>query len=189
MVTSESGDFPISPADWPHPGEQVGKSGIDRERESGNHSLPFVRSCRIDSVAAFFRGDPLLAEIFQQFVRFTGVGVVSAIGHYGLLIALVQGLAADAVLASAAGALLGAAINYALNYRFTFRSRKQHRESLLKFAIVATVGLGLNTAFMWVGVDLLQAHYLLAQLVTTGLVLLWSFTGNRFWTFRTCSLD
>lgn len=125
-----------------------------------------------------------MAALVRQFINFTGVGFVSAIGHYGLLIALVQLAGVAAVPASAAGALLGAWINYTLNYHFTFRSGKRHREAVVKFAVVATVGLVLNTLFMWVGVDLLGAHYLLSQVVTTGLVLIWSFAGNRFWTFQ-----
>jgi len=122
--------------------------------------------------------------LVRQFANFTGVGFVSAIGHYGLLIALVQIARVPAVPASAAGALLGAWINYTLNYHFTFRSSKRHRDAVLKFAAVATVGLMLNTLFMWVGVKLIGAHYLLSQVVTTGLVLIWSFAGNRFWTFH-----
>jgi putative flippase GtrA len=125
-----------------------------------------------------------MTELFQQFIRFAGVGCMSAIGHYGLLILLVQLVNVSAVTASTAGALLGAGINYFLNYRFTFRSTKQHKESIYKFILVAAVGLALNTLFMWVGVDLLNAHYLPSQIVTTGLVMVWSFTGNRFWTFQ-----
>ncbi|OWW19320.1 GtrA family protein [Noviherbaspirillum denitrificans] len=123
-------------------------------------------------------------ELLSQFVRFFGVGVVSAIGHYGLLITLVQGFGVDSVGASAAGALLGAVINYTLNYHFTFRSNKRHRESAAKFAVVATIGLLLNTLLMWLGVDVLHIHYLLAQVLTTLLLLLWSFSANRWWTFR-----
>lgn len=125
-----------------------------------------------------------MLELFRQFVRFTGVGCMSAVGHYGLLILLVQLGQVDAVPASAAGALLGAVINYTLNYHFTFRSGKKHHESISKFAVVAAVGLGLNTLFMWVWVDWLALHYLLSQVITTGLVLIWSFLGNRFWTFH-----
>ena len=125
--------------------------------------------------------------LMRQFVKFTGVGFVSAIGHYGLLIALVQIAAVPAVPASAAGALLGAWINYSLNYHYTFRSTRQHRESVLRFAIVAAVGLVLNTLFMWVGVELIGAHYLLSQVVTTGLVLIWSFASNRYWTFHSAA--
>ena len=125
-----------------------------------------------------------VVALFRQFVSFTGVGFMSAIGHYGLLIALVQIVGVPAVPSSAAGALLGAAINYTLNYHFTFRSTKRHREAVLKFAVVAAVGLVLNTLFMWVGIELIGAHYLLSQIVTTGLELIWSFAGNRFWTFQ-----
>ncbi|TCS37796.1 putative flippase GtrA [Paucimonas lemoignei] len=125
-----------------------------------------------------------MTDLFRQFVRFFGVGCVSAIGHYGLLILLVQVARIDAVPASAAGALLGAWINYSLNYRFTFRSNKRHVESVTKFAVVAVIGLLLNTLFMWIGVDLLHLYYLLAQVITTGLVMVWSFLANRFWTFH-----
>jgi putative flippase GtrA len=125
-----------------------------------------------------------MLALLRQFVKFTGAGFVSALGHYGLLIALVQIAAVPAVPASAAGALLGAWINYSVNYRYTFRSTRQHRESVLRFAAVAAVGLVLNTLLMWVGVELIGAHYLLSQIVTTGLVLIWSFAGNRYWTFH-----
>lgn len=125
-----------------------------------------------------------MLSLLQQFARFTGVGFISAIGHYGTLIGLVQGFSADPVRASVLGALVGAWINYSMNYRFTFKSTQRHRESIAKFAVVATVGLVLNTLFMWLGVDVLRAHYLPSQIVTTGLVLLWSFSANRFWTFR-----
>ena len=125
-----------------------------------------------------------LLEIPRQFARYTGVGVISAIGHYGLLIALVQGLGVEPVRASVAGAVLGAWINYALHYRFTFRSNKRHRESLTKFAMVAAVGLAINTFLMWLGVDVIGIHYLLSQVLATVLVLLWNFCANRYWTFR-----
>ncbi len=124
-----------------------------------------------------------VVTLVRQFINFTGVGFISAIGHYGLLITLVQIASVPAVPASAAGALLGALINYTLNYHFTFRSSKRHREAVVKFAAIAVIGLLLNTGFMWVGVELIGAHYLLSQIVTTGLVAIWNFSGHRYWTF------
>lgn len=121
----------------------------------------------------------------RQFASFGGVGIISAIGHYGLLIFLVQWFGADPVAASAAGALLGAGINYSLNYRYTFGSNKLHTEAALKFSVVAMAGLLLNTLLMWIAIDVLRIHYLPSQLMTTGLVFIWSYCGNRYWTFHT----
>jgi len=167
-------------------GRTAGKTTV-ANRSKLNAAPPFPE--RLDETM-FHRKDsfhqllPAMPQLRQQFLKFAGVGLMSAVGHYGLLIALVQLAQVNPVPASAAGALLGACINYALNYRYTFRSTKQHHESITKFVIVATVGLLLNTLFIWVGVDLLGAHYLLSQIVTTGLVMVWSFLGNRFWTFQ-----
>lgn len=128
-----------------------------------------------------------MLDILGQFSRFFGAGVVSAVGHYGLLILLVQAYGVDSVQASIAGSLLGAGINYLMNYHFTFQSSKRHRESLTKFAIVASISVVLNMILMWIAVDVAALHYLLAQVLTTVLLLFWSFAANRWWTFRTGS--
>ena len=124
-----------------------------------------------------------MIPLLRQFSKFTGVGFASAIGHYGVLIGMVQLAGTDPVPASAAGATLGAVINYSLNYHFTFRSNQQHKEAFLKFLLIAAVGLVLNTIFMWIGVKKFGIEYVFSQIITTGLVLFWSFFANRHWTF------
>jgi putative flippase GtrA len=113
------------------------------------------------------------------------MGVLSAIGHYGLLITLVQVFLIAPVPASAAGSLLGAVINYSLNYRYTFRSTARHSIAISRFSVIALTGLILNSGLMWIGVELLGIHYLVAQVITTALILIWSYCGNRYWTFHT----
>lgn len=123
-------------------------------------------------------------RLHLQFMRFAGVGAIGTMAHYALLVLLVEAIAANEVAASTAGATLGALVNYALNRRYTFDSEKRHREALTKFLIVAALGLTLNAFFMFVLVELLSVHYLLAQVVSTTLILVWNFIGNKFWTFR-----
>lgn len=117
-------------------------------------------------------------------MQFAGVGAIGTMAHYVLLVMLVEVLGANAVAASTAGATLGAVVNYLLNRRYTFRSKKRHREALTKFFIIAASGLALNASFMLVFVKILSLYYLLAQVLSTGLVLVWNFVGNRFWTFN-----
>ena len=122
--------------------------------------------------------------ITAQFLIFSAAGVFAAIGHYGTLIALSELAGVGPVPASLAGFVVGGVISYLLNYRFTFRSTKQHREALSKFFVVAAVGFVLNGAIMAGLTGPAGLHYLPAQLITTGVVLIWTFLCNRFWTFR-----
>lgn len=115
---------------------------------------------------------------------FTLVGAIGTLAHYVLLVILVEMVGIDAVIASMAGALLGAIINYVLNYQFTFVSRTSHRIALPRFLAVALVGFLINTSLMWVAVDFANLHYILGQVITTSVVLLCNFIGNRYWTFE-----
>lgn len=119
-----------------------------------------------------------------QFLFFSAAGIFAAIGHYGTLIALSELAGATPVPASLAGFVVGGVISYLLNYRFTFSSTKQHREALAKFLVVAAMGFVLNGAVMWELTGPANLHYLPSQLIATGLVLIWTFSCNRFWTFR-----
>lgn len=121
---------------------------------------------------------------FKQFIFFAAIGGVGTAGQYVTLIALKEGGFLDPIPASVVGFTIGAIINYFLNYRFTFNSDKSHKEAMSKFFIVATLGAIINTALMYVGIHLLDLYYLLAQVIATGIVLLWNFTANKLWTFK-----
>ena len=118
-----------------------------------------------------------------QFFSFAMLGAVGTAGHYVTLIALVKLWNADPVIATTFGFIIGAVINYFLNYHITFSSNKNHAEALSKFMLVATIGAGINASIMYAGVSLLEFHYLLAQIIATGIVLGWNFLLNKTWTF------
>ncbi len=124
-----------------------------------------------------------------QFLLFAGMGAIGTAMQYGVLIALVQFTQAGAVLASTAGFVVGACVNYSLNYLFTFNSSKRHTEALPKFLTVALLGMGINASIMAGLVHQAGMHYLLAQMVATGLVLLWNFAGSKLWVFREKQLE
>lgn len=122
-------------------------------------------------------------KTLKQFIVFTGVGGIGTGGHYLTLITLVENHILSAVPASVAGFGVGAVINYLLNYHFTFNSKKSHKEAMSKFFIVASIGAVINTALMYVGVNIVHTYYLLAQIAATAIVLLWNFLINKYWTF------
>lgn len=125
-----------------------------------------------------------LRRTTSQFLRFATVGGIATAIHYLILITLVNGANMNAVWASSIGFIVSAVCNYLLNYRFTFKSNVEHRRAIITFFIVASVGLVLNSLVMQIMTKYLGVHYLLAQVLATGLVLMWNFTGNRLWTFK-----
>lgn len=119
--------------------------------------------------------------MLMQFFQFAGIGAIGTAAHFLVLAALV-GLDWNALLATTLGAVCGATVNYVLSCHFIFR-RRSHWIAVPQFASIAMVGWALNAALFqaqhaWLGIDLW-----LAQCVTTGVVLIWNFAGNRLWTF------
>ena len=119
----------------------------------------------------------------RQFLSFATVGACGTVTHYATLIAGVS-LGLDPVTASALGWSLGAVVNYLLNYHLTFRSRLAHRQAAPRFALIAAIGLLLNTLLMAVQIGPLGVHYLVAQVFATGIILCFNFLLSRSWAFR-----
>ena len=123
-------------------------------------------------------------HLARQFTAFFGVGLVAAVVHYGTLIGLVEGAQTSPVPATLAGYVLGGIVSYVLNRRFAFESDRPHSEATWRFALVAGVGFVLTGLLMAFLNGKLGLPYLPAQVVTTGIVMMWSFAANRWWTFR-----
>jgi putative flippase GtrA len=119
----------------------------------------------------------------RQFSMFVVVGVAAAVVHYGALIALVELAAVQPVPATLAGYVAGGIVSYILNRRHTYQSDRPHEEAGWRFAVVAGVGFILTSVCMYVLHDIAGLYYLFAQVLTTGVVLVWSFLAHRLWTF------
>lgn len=122
-------------------------------------------------------------RLLRQLVAFSGVGLAAAIAHYGLLILLVEGGGVHPVPATLAGYVAGGLISYALNRKHTYQSNRPHREATWRFAMVAFVGFLLTWFLMHALTVWLEGPYLPAQVVTTGVVMMWSFIAHKAWTF------
>ncbi|MDR3373943.1 MAG: GtrA family protein [Ancalomicrobiaceae bacterium] len=125
----------------------------------------------------------MLKSLAPQFVRYVGVGFAAAAAHYGVLFALVQSGLTGAVAGALAGFVVGGIVSYSLNRRFTFRSDRGHDEAVPRFILITVIAFGLTGALMWLFAEHFGIHYMLAQVITTVIVLFWTFAGNRFWTF------
>ena len=121
--------------------------------------------------------------LFRQFSSFVVVGFIATGVHYALLIGLVEIAGISAVAAALAGYAAGGTVSYVLNRRHVFRTKLPHEAAMSRFTLVAAVGFGLTYIFMSLFVRAAGIPYLPAQVVTTGIVMFWSFAAHRLWTF------
>ena len=125
-----------------------------------------------------------MRTIAGRFASFAGIGATATLVQYLALIALVSGLGLEPVLGSTAGFAISACLNYILNYHLTFESRAPHQRTACRFAAMVLVGLALNAGMMTILSNRPGLHYLMAQVITTGVVLLWNFSVSQWWAFR-----
>lgn len=125
-----------------------------------------------------------LSNLFGSFFRFSLIGGVATLIHYAILMFLVETGGLGQVFSSSVGFACSSIFNYLANYSWNFRSRKSHRAAYPKFLAIALTGLALNGVILDFGIDVLGFHYLFAQILATGVVLFWNFSGNYFWSFR-----
>lgn len=111
------------------------------------------------------------------------IGLVGTLAHFITLMLLVELFSIPVVLSSSVGFILGALINHELNRIVLFADTTRSRtESGIRFLSTAAIGFCINVALM-TALVLAGAHYILAQLIATGIVFLVTFFINRRWTF------
>jgi putative flippase GtrA len=123
------------------------------------------------------------AAFVPQLMRYATVGLAAAVAHYGTLFGLVATGATGDVVGTLAGFVAGGIVSYWLNRRFTFASDRGHGAAMPRFVAIAFGGFLLTGVLMWILSDRLGLYYMLAQPLITVIVMVWTFLGNRFWTF------
>lgn len=120
---------------------------------------------------------------FRQLLAYVFAGGLTAVAHYGVLVGLVELARVDPVPATLAGFIVGALVSYTLNRWMTFDATRGHVEAGWRFAVIAAGGFVLTGILMHVFVSRAGLPYLPMQIVTTGVVMVFSFLGHKFFSF------
>lgn len=121
---------------------------------------------------------------FKPFIKYSMVGILGTAIDIGSLYIFVEYFHIEVIPASVLSFLLAVVNNFILNKAWTFQNKsKNYRKLFIKFLIVSTVGLLLTVACMSVFVHVMKIWYIFAKALTSVIVLIWNFLGNKFWTF------
>lgn len=124
--------------------------------------------------------------MITQLLSFLSIGALATLLQYALTAGLVLAGALSLVPASTVGFLISAVFNYWANSRLTFAAQSHeiwNRAQQLRFVAMATLGLSLNAALLWLA-SAAGMHPVFAQIAATAGVLACNFTLSRLWVFR-----
>ena len=125
-------------------------------------------------------------RLHHQFARYLVAGGVGFVADFSCLYLLTEIAHLHYLVSAAIGFTIGLLVNYAIS-RFWVFSRRTIDNGAVEFAIFAAiglVGLGLNEAILWTAQEVLNIHYLIAKLFSTGVVLFWNFGARKILLFR-----
>ncbi len=88
-------------------------------------------------------------------------------------------------ISNSVGFILAASNNYIWNRLWTFESKTENIPTeYISFLIVSIIGLALNNMFLWIFTDKLNINFYISKVLAIGLITLWNFFMNYFFTFH-----
>ena len=118
-----------------------------------------------------------MKKLIAQLMKFGVVGVIAFIIDYGLLALLTEAFGVNYLVSATISFTVSVVFNYvaSMRYVFTHKEGMSRRREFIIFVVLSVIGLGINNACMWAGVELLGVHYL----ITTAIVMVWNFVTRK----------
>lgn len=122
----------------------------------------------------------------REFVRYFSVSLLALVVDTALLLYLARVVHWNDMVAATVGFLVGSAVHYLLAVRLVFTHRRlAHHvpiESVL-YVVIGLVGLIVNDAVIYAGVNWLQVPLLVAKLVAAGGSFMVGYVGRKVFLF------
>ena len=118
-----------------------------------------------------------------RFLRFGVVGVLATLVHTAVFAVGIELVHIEPVAANAIAFGVAVLVGYALNRGWTFAHRAEHGR-LWRYAVGALIGLGCNSAIMYLAVHRMHWSPYIGLVIALVMVPPLSFALNQFWVFR-----
>ena len=120
----------------------------------------------------------------QNLLRFVVVGVATAVLFYVLVWTLYAVVGLNGVLASGTSSVIITVFNYQMHYTWTFQADAPHGQAFTRYLVMTGSGISLNAIIMYIGVDVLAYHLLIAQTVGAVVMISWNMFWSAVWVYR-----
>jgi putative flippase GtrA len=123
-------------------------------------------------------------DFINKFLKFGVVGASGMLVDFGFTFLLKEKFLVQKYVANAVGFTMAVISNYILNRWWTFESmNNQVIREFSSFALVAVIGLGINTLILWMLVSKVKFKFYFSKLIAIAVVTFWNFSANYFFIF------
>jgi putative flippase GtrA len=120
-----------------------------------------------------------------KFLKFGMVGLSGLIIDFGFTYFFKEIVKVQKYLANALGFTIAASSNYLFNRLWTFQSNNPEiAVEYIEFLFISMIGLAINTLFLWILVGKFKYNFYLSKLFAIGIVTIWNFFMNLYFTFN-----
>ena len=122
-----------------------------------------------------------MKQLIAQFAKFGVVGVIAFVIDYGLMVLLIELFNVNYLISATISFTVSVIFNYIASMRYVFAHKEglSRRREFIIFVVLSVIGLLINDALMWVGVDLFGISYLLVKIFATVVVMVWNFVTRK----------
>lgn len=124
-------------------------------------------------------------RLLRQFVQYVLVGGVAFVFDFVALFLLTERVGLHYIVSASIAFLLGLTTNYLLCilWIFDYRALQNQAHEFAVFSLIGLAGLLLNGSLMFILIEFLGLHYLIARAQAAVLILLLNFSLKRFLLF------
>lgn len=120
-------------------------------------------------------------SFIKQLLKFGIVGVLCFIIDYGLMVVLTETAGIQYLLSCGIAFSVSVIVNYFLSMHFVFLSRDDitKKTEFIVFVVLSISGLLLTEILMWIGVSLVNIHYMITKIFVTAIVTIYNFVTRK----------
>ncbi len=119
-------------------------------------------------------------------VHFIFSGGMGAVTNIGLLFILTHYFGIYYIISGIISFTLSISVTFFLQKRLTFKDTTAHdiHKKFATFTLIAIVNLCINTLLLYFLVEKLGVYYVLAQILSSGVIAFWSYFAYKFFVFK-----
>ncbi len=119
-------------------------------------------------------------NLIKQILKFGVVGGLAFLIDYGIYTLLISAFNVYYIIASVISFTLSVIFNYILSIKWVFDvKKKQGPKEFIIFVILSVIGLILNSLILYLSVELMQIHKLIAKIIATFIVMIYNFITRK----------